>query len=117
MYEEQILRILLDVGVRGISIKMLTKHVYNFSCTLFYQPEYSEVYRAVQRYVYGHSRRRGAMLTPTGVWGRYRLTPSGKARAQQICQKSGLLREPETDGSEDGGEEASPSQDLSLSLF
>ena len=84
MYDEQILRILLDVGVRGISTKKLAKHVYNHYCTFFYQPDFNEVYRYVQNYVHRHSRSPQGVVERAERWGHYRLNTSSSPVAQQL---------------------------------
>ncbi len=84
MYDEQILRILLDVGVRGISTKKLAKHVYNHYCTFFYQPDFNEVYRYVQNYVHRHSRSPQDLVEHTERRGYYRLNTSSSPVGQQL---------------------------------
>ena len=85
MYDEQILRILLEVGVRGISTKKLAKHVYNHSCTFFYQPDFDEVYRYVQSFLRRYSHSQQAMIEHAERWGHYRLnTKSQEARQLMI---------------------------------
>ena len=55
MYEQQILRILTEVGQRGISVALLTKHLYNLNCTLFFQPDLQEIRQFVQQYLLRNS--------------------------------------------------------------
>lgn len=86
MYDEQILRILLDVGVRGISTKKLAKHVYNHFCTFFHQPDFNEVYRYVHNYLKRNSRTQQGMVEHAERWGHYRLNIKAKA-AQQLMLK------------------------------
>ena len=112
MYDEQILRILLEVGVRGISTKKLAKHVYNHYCTLFYQPDFRDVYRYTQRYVQSHSRSPQSILERAEKWGHYRLNTKNSADARQLMLE---FREHEAEAEEQ--KEEKPQQDFSLSLF
>ena len=84
MYDEQILRILLDVGVRGISTKKLAKHVYNHFCTFFYQPDFNEIYRYVQQYLQRNSRTPQGIVEHAEHWGHYRLNTTSSKAAQQL---------------------------------
>ncbi len=111
MYEQQILRILLDVGARGISVKKLAKHVYNHSCTLFSQPDFADVYRFVQNYVQRHSRSPQGLIEHAERWGCYRLN----TRSQQGRQ---LMIDFQSEAAEPAAEESEPpAADLSLDLF
>ena len=82
MYDEQILRILLDVGARGISTKKLAKHVYNHFCTFFYQPDFNEVYRYVQQYLQRNSSSSQDIIEHADRWGHYRLNTTSQATRQ-----------------------------------
>ena len=87
MYEQQILRILLDVGAPGISVKKLAKHVYNHYCTLFYQPDFDEVYRFVRQYLTSRSRSQQPMIERAEKWGHYRLKSNAvEGVKQQMLQ-------------------------------
>lgn len=107
MYEQQILRILLEVGVRGISVKKLAKHVYNHYCTLFFQPDFIEIYRYTQHYIQRHSRSSQGMIEHAEKWGHYRLNPrAAKALLLEFKEKQ-----------EPTEEVPKPTVDHSLSLF
>lgn len=111
LYEKQILRILLDVGARGISVKKLAKHVYNLSCTLFSQPEFDEVYRQVQYYIYSRSRSSKSIIENTGRRGYYRLNMRSSTVSQLMIDFNA------SDGEGQPDEPEKPAPDLSLSLF
>ena len=113
MYEQQILRILLDVGARGISTKKLAKHVYNHYSTLFYQPDFRDVYRYTQRYVQSHSRSPQSVLERAEKWGHYRLNTKNSAAARQLMLSFAADNK---DADSEEGQEL-PAPDLSLSLF
>ena len=111
MYEQQILRILLGVGARGISVKKLAKHVYNHYCTLFFQPDFREVYRAVQLYVQRQTRSKQGLLEHAERWGHYRLNTK--------CQKARQLMLDWQTSQDDAKEkeEVKTVEDRSLNLF
>ena len=111
MYEQQIERILLEVGKRGISVHLLAKHVYNLNCTLFYQPDIHQVVKEVRNYVIRKSTCAHPSLERTGRWGYYRLNARGISQARQLMQE--LQNAEEVNEQEEG----KPPQDLSLCLF
>lgn len=112
MYEKHILRILWDVGVRGISTKKLAKHVYNLSCTLFSQPDFDEVYKFTSRYVRRQSQSKQGLVEHAQKWGHYRLNMKNASDYCQFMQKLDEENESETVG--DG---RNLPIDLSLDLF
>ena len=111
MYEQQVLRILSEVGERGISVALLAKHVYNLNCTLFVQPDLQEVHQSVQQYLLRNSKSPQSLIESTGRRGYYRLNTQGSADARQLMfdfREEQPAPEPEPE---------QPQQDLSLSLF
>ncbi len=112
MYEKQILRILLDVGERGISVKKLAKHVYNHYCTFFFQPDFQEIHRYTQRYLLSHSRTPNAIIEHTEKRGYYRLNTRNSKDARQL-----VLDFRHAANAEEPADEGKPAPDLSLSLF
>lgn len=112
IYEQQILHILSEVGERGISVSVLSKHVYNLNCTLFSQPDLQEVKQFVQQYLLKNSKSSLSLIESTGRRGCYRLNTQNNADARQLMFE---FREEEIRLEE--VEEEKPQQDLSLSLF
>ena len=112
IYEQQILHILSEVGERGISVSVLSKHVYNLNCTLFSQPDFQEVKQFVQQYLLKNSKSSLSLIESTGRRGYYRLNTQNNADARQLMLE---FREEEIRLEE--VEEEKPQQDLSLSLF
>ena len=112
IYEQQILHILSEVGERGISVSVLSKHVYNLNCTLFSQPDLQEVKQFVQQYLLKNSKSSLSLIESTGRRGYYRLNTQNNADARQLMLE---FREEEIKLEE--VEEEKPQQDLSLSLF
>ena len=110
MYDQQILRILLEVGVRGISVKKLAKHVYNHYCTFFFQPDFVEIYRYTQQYIQRNSRSSQGIIEHAEKWGHYRINDRSSAGMQMMLKFT-------DNANNDEDEEKKPSVDLSLSLF
>ena len=111
MYEQQILKILTDVGQRGISVSLLAKHVYNMNCSLFAQPDLQDVHQSVQQYLLKNSKSAKSLIESTGRRGYYRLNTSGSADARQ------LMLEFSDEKPAEEPEAEKPCQDLSLNLF
>ena len=101
----------MDVGARGISTKKLAKHVYNHYCTLFFQPDFREVYRYVQQYLQRHSRSSQSIIERAEKWGHYRLNTRNSVAARQLIFGFSDKTEVEENKSE------KPTVDLSLDLF
>lgn len=85
-YKQQILRILADVGGQGISVRLLAKHVYNLNCTLFSQPELSQVHRSVQQYLQRNAASSHPLVERTSRRGYYRLNNGSPAVRQLLAQ-------------------------------
>jgi len=115
MYERHILRILADVGERGISIRLLSKHVYNLSCTLFFQPDLEEIHRFTRHYLMRNSRKPGMIIEHTDRRGCYRLNTRGSLAARQVATE--FKEEAKSAAANDDPAPAEVHPDLSLSLF
>ena len=110
-YDPQILRVLVEAGERGISIKNISRHVYNMNCTLFVQPDFEEIRSYVGRYLLRNSKSSQSLVESTGRRGHYRLNTSGSAYARQ------LLLDFREEGDEEEEEQRPAAKDLSLDLF
>ena len=108
-YDQQILKILTEVGERGVSVQAISKHIYNMNCTFFVQPDYEEIRSYVQQYLLRNSKSSQSLIESTGHRGYYRLNTTGSSDALQM-----LLQFRET---HEEKEEEKPQQDLSLDLF
>ena len=97
--------------MRGISVRLLAKHVYNLNCTLFTQPDLQEIHSMVQQYLLRNSKSPQSLIESTGRRGYYRLNTQGSADARQLLLD---FRDEVTD---DETENEKPQQDLSLDLF
>lgn len=83
MYKQQVLKILFEVGERGMSAALLSKHVYNLNCTFFFQPDVDEIRRWVWSYLQRNARSRRPLVERTGRHGYYRLSKRGVAFVRQ----------------------------------
>ncbi len=109
-YDQQILKILIEAGERGISVQNISRHVYNLNCTFFHQPDYEEVRSYVQQYLLKNSKSQQSLIESTGQRGCYRLNTTGSKDAQQLM----LLFRDETVVSD---EPSTLQEDMSLDLF
>lgn len=109
-YDTQILQLLTEAGMNGVSVQAIAKHVYNMNCTFFSQPDYEEIRSYVQQYLLRYSKSSQSLIESTGRRGYYRLNTEGSADARQLMLQ---FRE----AIENEKEEEKPQQDLSLDLF
>ena len=109
-YDRQILRILTDVGDKGISVQLLAKHVYNQNSTLFFSPDLSEIHAYVQQYLLKNSKSPSSLIESMERRGFYRLNTQNNADARQL-----VLEFREQSPVEE--KEEKPQQDLSLDLL
>lgn len=111
-YDQQIINVLLEAGMRGISVKSIARHVYNRNCTFFSQPDFREIHVYVQAFLLRNSKSAHSLVEKTGVRGYYRLNTSGSADARHLM----LDFQHQRDGTEKT-EESTVKEDLSLDLF
>ena len=115
-YEQEILRILSSVGLRGISVRKLAKHVYNLNCTLFFQPQIEEVHHVVYLYLKRNSKTEQSIVERMERRGYYRLNTQRSTAARQLMLEFREMNKV-SEGEEGEEDEDHPQQDLSLSLF
>lgn len=109
VYDQQILKILIEAGEGGIGVQTIAKHVYNINCTFFSQPDYEEIRTYVQQYLLRNSKSSQSLIESTGRRGYYRLNTKGSHDAQQLMLQFSDEQQPPA--------EEKPQQDLSLDLF
>ena len=109
-YDRQILQILTDVGEKGISVQLLSKHVYNLNSSLFYTPDLTEIRTYVQQYLLKNSKSPLSLIENAGKRGIYRLNTTNNADARQLMFEFRESLQSEV-------KEEKPAEDLSLSLF
>ena len=83
-YERQILEVLMLAGAKGISVRMLTQHVYNMNCSLFFVPDVTEIRRYVQRYLLRSCKSPTSGIERMERRGYYRLNARQMDAAQQL---------------------------------
>ncbi|MBQ6652334.1 MAG: hypothetical protein IJM81_02920 [Prevotella sp.] len=72
-YESEILRVLTEAGGEGLSIKKISRHVFN-ACNSFFAPaDYEEVHAYVARYLVAHAQNANSIIEKTDIRGIYRL--------------------------------------------
>lgn len=110
MYDQQILRILTDVGDKGISVQLLSRQVYNMNVSLFFSQDLEEIRAYVQQYLLKNSKSSQSLIESTGRRGYYRLNTLHNANARQLMLEFKRHEQPEE-------KEEKPQPDLSLDLF
>lgn len=82
-YEKEILNVLREAGAYGLSIKKITKHVYN-SCQRLFEPvEYQEIHNIVVKYLKKNTKAPYAKIQHTDIRGIYRLCELPQKEQQQ----------------------------------
>ena len=112
-YDQQILSILTDVGEKGISVQLLSKHLYNLNTSLFASLDIEEVRNYVQQYLLKNSKSPQSLIENAGRRGIYRLNTQNNADARQLMLdfKNHAVQEDTTESEE------IQHPDLSLDLF
>ena len=110
-YDQQILNILTDVGDKGISVQLLSKHLYNLNTSLFAPLDIEDIRNYVQQYLLKNSKSPQSLIENTGRRGIYRLNTQNNADARQLMLdfKNHVTQENE--------QEETHHPDLSLDLF
>ena len=109
-YDRQILEILTDVGERGISVQLLSKHVFNKNASLFFSPNLEEIRAYVQQYLLKNSKSPSSLIESMERRGYYRLNTQNNQNARQL-----MIEFREEHAIEE--KEEKPMKDLSLDLF
>ena len=110
-YDEQIITILARAGERGMSVKKISMQLYNLNCTLFSTPDFDEIHKYVQQFLFRNSRMSQSLFC-NEAWGQYKLNPCS-GRSQQLALN--FQEQHEDEEKEEDTHNQSP--DLSLSLF
>lgn len=85
-YNSEILRILVEAGDEGLSVKKIARHVHNACNTLFSTVSFDEVYTYVAQYLIRNSKNADSMITRTDVRGNYRINPRNEDSQQLMLQ-------------------------------
>lgn len=113
VYDQQILRILTEVGERGIRVHLLAKHLYNLNCGLFSTVSIEDIRLYVRQYLLRNSKSSQSLIE-RNAYGCYRLNTARNQTAQQLILQFSDEQQGD-DGADTGKEEQAI--DLSLDLF
>ena len=83
-YDRQILEILTDVGEKGISVQLLSKHVFNKNASLFFTPNLEEIRTYVQQFLLKNSKSPSSLIESMDRRGYYRLNTQNNPDARQL---------------------------------
>ena len=86
-YDREILRILTEVGERGLSIAKISLHVYNACNTLFVSVDYDDIHRYVAQFLQRNSKNPDSIIEKTER-GIYHLNLRSKETQQLMLQFS-----------------------------
>ena len=116
-YDQQILDILTDVGEKGISVQLLSKHLYNLNTSLFAPLDIDDIRSYVQQYLLRNSKSPQSLIENAGRRGIYRLNTQNNADARQLMLdfKNHIAEDDAADDAAEFKEVHHP--DLSLDLF
>ena len=84
-YDKEILRVLTEAGSGGISVRKISRHVFNACNSLFDPITQEEVHKYVQWFLLKNSRATGSVVVRKKK-GIYRLDLSNKMTQQLILQ-------------------------------
>lgn len=109
-YDKEIFKVLREAGDDGLSIRKITRHVFNASNSLFDVVDIRDVHRYVSAFMKRNSCNPDSFVCKTDVRGTYRLNMKSKAVRQLMLE----FKDPETEAEE---ETVKSQTDQSLSLF
>ena len=85
-YDRYIIKVMVKIGDKGISLRNLVRSVYNLSSTFFFTPDYDDVYRHVQQFVLKNSKTPSSAIERMGVRRYYRLNKKSNVAEQLMLQ-------------------------------
>lgn len=83
-YDRQILDVLTAVGEKGISVQLLSKHVYNRNLSFFFTPNLEEIRTYIQQYLLKNSKQPSSLIEKMERRGFYRLNTQNNPDARQL---------------------------------
>ncbi len=108
-YEKEIIQILQAASGEGLSVRKISRHVFNACNSFFNTISYEEVHHDVSQYLIRHSKMPDSMIQRVGGRGIYRLNVDS-------CELRQLMLE-FTDDADLDSKEDQQHQDQSLPLF
>lgn len=97
-YEDLIIRILIEAGDDGLSVRKVTRHVYNAVNGFFEEADWGTVHRVVRAFLHRHSRGMEAAISRPkhGVYCLNLATQAGKNLVDSILNDSATCVESQT---------------------
>lgn len=108
-YDREILYVLSEAGVKGLSVRKIARHVFNKCNNFFDNVSFDEVHHYVASYLARNSRQKTPVVEKTEVRGVYRLSMSSGDSRQLLFNFSEDTERKEI--------EAVKTEDKSLTLF
>lgn len=108
-YDSEIIKVLVEAGEKGLSIKKIVQHVYNASNSLFCMITYGEVYTYVAQYLLLNSKSKMSLITRGNRRGIYKINTKIN-EGQQLMLQFGIHEVEET-------LDVATTDDRELSLF
>lgn len=106
-YDKEILRILTEAGMNGLTVAKVSRHVYNTFNSFFNAVSYDDVHRHVAQYLIRNSKNSESIVEKVGR-GTYRLNMKSQETRQLMLQFTDEVEVTEN---------SDKPEDLSLSLF
>ena len=111
-YDLEILKVLTEAGGAGISVKKISRHVFN-ACNSFFNPiDFESVHEYVQQYLQRNSKLPTSLIVRAETRGIYKLNPDNQEGQQLMLQFA-----EEREGEDSTEKDSQDTVDLSLSLF
>ncbi len=86
-YEKEILFVLNEAGKKGLSIKKITRHIFNNHNGLFEELSFEDVHKTVGGFLRRNSKKRGSVVERTEKNGVYRIKASIKSSQLELIFK------------------------------
>lgn len=89
-YKEELLHVLAEAGVEGLSLKKIATHIYNCNASLFETPDFEKIYNDLAQYLSKQSKMSDGFVKRIGVRGVYALNESWSGYLQTILDFSDI---------------------------
>ena len=94
-YDSEIIKVLVEAGEKGLSIKKIVQHVYNASNSLFCMVMYDDVYTYVAQYLLLNSKSKMSVIARGDRRGVYKINTKVN-EGQQLMLQFGIHEEEES---------------------
>ena len=72
-YENEIIKILVEAGDKGLSVKKIAQHVYNAVNSLFCSVSYTDIYSSVSQYLKSNAKSKTSVIVHGKGRGVYKI--------------------------------------------